>query len=131
MIGSLELCKLLSSSDNCRQLKTSIESGVHAFHRGLSELGRSAPIKIQSIGQTVLITRTHLENLCSWYLKGDIEDIELEYVANLLDLCSDFAYDKSIADAIFQLADPEINGNISLNNVREILTTLATSAHIK
>jgi hypothetical protein len=127
MITSAALFELLGPSVNGDELKASILSGVPAFQRGRSVSGRSAPVEIQSTGKSLLVTRAHLEILCLRYLKGEIDDVELEYVANMLDLCPDFVYDESVADAIFAPASPEINGGISRAGVKRVLLSLGES----
>jgi hypothetical protein len=119
---SLELYNLLGGSDNAGKVKLAIADAIPEFKRGLSERGRSAPIKIISDNRSFVIQETHLSNLCSWYAQGQIDDIEIEYIASALDICSDYEFaDAHIEDAIKSLSDFMYDGRDTLKIVQKIL----------
>ena len=53
------------------------------------------------------------------YLKDQISSIELEYIANVFDLC-EIEKESKVEDLVFKLSSPELYGEIS----QEILTAL-------
>jgi hypothetical protein len=128
MLKSSELNRILSSSGNGAELKAVIQSALPAYRRGLAERGRSAPVELLEEGHSISITQGQLENLCGWYLSGEIDDVEVEYVAGLLDLSEDFQYDEVVGDAIFMLSSSEINGGISPEAVEKILKRMGGAA---
>ncbi len=124
MITSVQLLELLGSPGKGRQLHDAIKVPLREFRRGKSERGRSTPVQIQSVGRNISVNIKHVANLCSFYLEGEIDEVELEYASDLLDLCPDFVSDVTVQDAIFQLASPEINGGLSRDRIGEILHSL-------
>jgi hypothetical protein len=128
MLKSSELNRLLSSSGNGAQLKAAIQPAMSTYRRGLAERGRSAPLELHEEGHDLVISREQVENLCGWYLRGEIDKVELEYVAGILDLSEDFQYGGDVGDAILMLSSPEINGAISPEAVKNILSRLAGAA---
>jgi hypothetical protein len=125
---SSELIGLLSSLENGSDLKAAIQTAIPAFRKGLAERGRSAPVDIQDVGRRFEVRHEHIQNLCRWYLDGDINAIELEYVASILDLSEAFHFPEDVAEAIFDLADPVANGEISRESVMNILIRLTGAA---
>ena len=66
--------------------------------------------------------------MCGWYLNGEIDKGELEYVASLLDASDEFSYDEKVGNAIFTLSTPENKGVISPEAVKNILSRMAGAA---
>ncbi len=121
---SVQLLELLGLPGKGQQLRDAIRVPLREFRRGKSERGRSTPVQIQSVGRNIPVSAKHVANLCSFYFGGEIDEVELEYAASLLDLCPDFVFDETVKDAIFQLASPEINGGLSRDRVGEIVNSL-------
>lgn len=128
MLKSSELNRLFSSSGNGAELKAAIQSALPAFRRGLAERGRSATLEVHEECHGFSITQQQVENLCGWYLSGEIDGVELEYVASLIDVSEDFQYANNVGDAIFTLSTPEIEGAISPEAVKNILSRMAGAA---
>jgi len=124
IMKSSELYILLSESVNSIKLKDSIKNDIKDFKRGLAEKGRSAPVKLQDEGKSFIITRNELLNLCQWYIRNELDEIELEYIANLLELSEDFNYEGEISEELFLLSSPEINGKINKTVVQKIINRL-------
>jgi hypothetical protein len=124
VIKSSKLAQLLSAPENGNRLREAIGSAMPAFLRGLAERGRSAPLVCQEEGRSVVLGREHVCNLCTYFLEGEISVRELEYTASILDLNEDFQYDEEVGEAIFQLADPDVNGEITVQLVQGIIAGL-------
>jgi hypothetical protein len=124
MLKSSELNTLLSNSNSSIKLRESIKNDIKDFKRGLAEKGRSAPVKLQNEGKSFTVTRNEILNLCNWYLENEIDAIELEYIANLLELSEDFKYEDNISEELFLLSSPEINGKINKSIVQNIINRL-------
>jgi len=124
MLKSSELNALLSDSANSTKLRESIKNDIKEFKRGLEEKGRSAPVKLQSVGKTFVVTKNEILNLCNCYLQNELDEIELEYIANILELSEDFYYAEEISEELFLLSSPEINGKINKSVVQNIINRL-------
>ena len=98
------------------------------YRRGLAERGRSAPIQVQSDGTSHNISKEHIVNLCTFYLSGHIDEVELEYIANCLELSEDFQYNDFISDILFRLSSPEVNGALTPDEVRNIVSNISSAA---
>ncbi len=98
MLKSSELYNLILDSSNADKLEGSINSGIEKFKKGLSEKGRIAPVELQDEGENFIVTSYEILTLCNWYLQNKLDEIELEYIANLLELSEDFNYEHKIAD---------------------------------
>lgn len=96
-----------------------------ARRRGLSERGRSLQVEIQDTGDRIILKRKQISNR---YLSNIIDASELEYVADCLELCEGFEYNKTIADVLFILSNPDINGIITPITVREVQVKLTEEA---
>ena len=124
MLKSSELKNILTSSSNCSKLKLAIKDAMPEYRRGISLMGGTAPISLQDIGNNLILTKSELVNLCNCYLNNFIDEIELEYVANALELSDDFEYEQEIVKEIFLLSTPEINGPITKALVTDIINRL-------
>jgi hypothetical protein len=124
---SSELYYLLESPDSGIKLKSAIQDAIPSYRRGLAERGRSAPIQVQSDGISHNISKEHIVNLCTIYLAGHIDEVELEYVANCLELSDDFQYNDFISDILFRFSSPEINGALTPAEVRNILANMTSA----
>ena len=58
------------------------------------------------------------------YIKGDISTDELEEWANLVECRDDIEIPSVIQEFIFELANPEINGDITKKNVNDYVKVL-------
>jgi hypothetical protein len=110
----------LSSSAFCTTIrKESIE-----FRRNSDVVGSSMPIyAVDDISELEISTQDILA-ICNLYFDDQIDEIELEYLCNVLELSESITYDASIEHFLFQLSTPEINQKLSKNYVRELLKTI-------
>ena len=128
ILTSSELNTILASSDNGLILKQAIQAGIPAFRRGLAERGRSAPVLLKDEGFQFVLTRQQLSNLCSWYLDGQLDSVELEYCANLLELSEDFEIEMRLLDELYRLGTPELAGELTPSVVQSIRDRLLGAA---
>lgn len=120
MISSSKISVLLLSSENGSELKSLIQEDIKEYRAGRKTKGTSLPIKIEITGKTFSISKEAVENLIDFYLNEEINEVELEYLANILELCDDFEYDELVSETIFLLSTPEINGELTKESVLSI-----------
>jgi hypothetical protein len=100
-----------------------------AYRRGLAERGRVCPVEVASDGSLLVVSRPHLEKLCLAYLSGDIDEVELSYVATALELTTDFQFvTKELEECAFFLSSPELNGEPLSKVVPAVLRALREHA---
>lgn len=120
MVNSSEIFLLLSSPQNGSDVKKLILNDIKEYRTGRKKKGTYLPIRINNSGNTISISKDEVRNLINFYLKDEIDAVELEYVANMLELCEDFEYNESISEFIFLLSTPEINYELTKNSVLKI-----------
>ena len=120
MVSSSELSILLLSPKNGSDVKAVIHEDIKEFRKGRKTKGTSLPIKIKNTGNILSISKDEVQNLIEFYLNDEIDEVELEYLANILELCDDFDYDESVSETIFLLSSPEINGELTKESVLNI-----------
>ncbi len=122
---SSELHSLLDRSEDAGGLRAAISSAMPAYRRGLAELGRSAPVVLESEGITLLVSEANIVHLCQQFLVGQLDEVELEYVASAIVLCSDFRCASEVVEsAVFLLSDSVVNGPTTSESVRELLQAI-------
>jgi hypothetical protein len=58
-------------------------------------------------------------------IEGILDEWQLQYLANSIDLASSFIIqDEKVRDAIFQMADPEVNLPLNTTNVAALCNSL-------
>jgi hypothetical protein len=106
-----DLYELLSAQESTVGLRAAVAPAMPEYRRGLAERGRSCPVFITSDGSLLILAASHLERLCTAFLNGEIDEIELSYIATAFELASDFQFvSKEIEDCAFFLSTPEANG---------------------
>ena len=85
--------------------------------------GKSMPVYlIDNID--LLIGKNELKALCEAFLNDELSESEINYVADALLLSNRVSFvDEDISDRIGYLTDPEINGHLTKDIVRGILTS--------
>ena len=119
-----ELYGLLCSKGNGQHFKNAIQQAMPAYRYAKLEKGRSALVIITNEEKQFNLTNEHVINLCDWYLNDQIDEIELEYGANLIEFSDDFEYNEDLEETIFMLGTPEINGDLTKDHVHVILKSL-------
>src|SRR2546425_12318001 len=100
------------------QFLKEIGAEVAAYRDAFRIRGSSRPIHVTGDNFHFTLRREHVRRLCSLFLQGALDQWELQYAANAIDLASSFQFeDQEIEEAIFQLADPEINSPLSVATV--------------
>jgi hypothetical protein len=106
-----DLYELLGTQESTVGLRAAVAPAMPEYRRGLAEGGRSCPVFITSDGSLLVLAASHLERLCTAFLKGEINEIELRYIATTLELASDFQFvSKEIEECAFFLSAREANG---------------------
>jgi len=111
------------------QLRTEIAAPLKPFERGLKERGRSCPITLSETGTPAVVREVHVANLIKAYLSRELSPVELDYVANALDLSEDAEYaTESVREVVFALATPEVNGQLNADHLAGLLEELGRGA---
>lgn len=98
-----------------------INSEVEDYRRGFGKTGSSLPIHATQDDFKFVIGREDVKKLCDLYLKGIFDEWHLQYISNSIELTSSFSVsDERVGDAIFRMADPEVNSPLTVETVREI-----------
>ncbi len=106
-----DLYELLSARESTAGLRAAIAPAMTEYRRGLAEGDRSSPVFIDSDGSLLVLAASHLDKLCTAFLNGEIDEIELGYIATALDRATDFRFvSKEIEECAFFLSTPEGNG---------------------
>ncbi len=111
---STDLVTFLDRPDGPQQFKRAVAEPLAIFRRAVTTKGySSAPVEITVQKTNISIEAKHVRRLCEWYLAGDIDGVEIEYIATALMLCPDFSPEsESINSGLYglgalRLADDE------------------------
>ena len=101
-MNSTTLITFLDCPDGPQQFKRAAAEPLAIFRRNVTTKGySSAPIEITAQKTTIPIKAKHVRRLCERYLAGEIDGVEIDYVATALTLCPDFVPEsESINDAL-------------------------------
>ena len=120
-----DLANILRGDASPDKLLKSISAEVSAYREAFRKRGSSRPIYVTEDNFHFVVGRDEVKRLCSSFLNGVINEWELQYLANAIDLSSSFAIeDEEISEAISQLADPETNHPLNTVSVRGICERL-------
>lgn len=88
---STDLITFLESPDGPQQFKRVVAEPLAVFRRARTTKGYcSAPVELTTQKIAISIEAKHVRSLCEWYLAGEIDGIEIDYIASALTLCPDF-----------------------------------------
>ena len=112
-----------------QQLRTEIAVPLESYSRGLKMRGGSCPIVVKDTGTPVVVRDVHVESLIKAYLSRELSSLELDYLANCLDLSEDADYaTESVREVVFALSTPETNGQLTVDQLTELLDELGRGA---
>lgn len=81
-----------------------------------------------SENELVVIRFMHLENVLTRYLNGELKQDEVNEWANLIEMREDIGLDPRnedlLKDLIFELANPELTTELTVDRARELLEKL-------
>jgi hypothetical protein len=124
-----DLYELLSEQESTAGLRVAIAPAMPEYRRGLAERGRTCPDFITSDGSLLVLAASHLERLCNAFLSGEIDEVELSYIATAFDFAIDFQFvSKEIEECAFFLRNAEANGPPLLKIVPAVLRALREHA---
>jgi hypothetical protein len=102
-----------------------INSEVDNYRSGFTKKGSSLPIYVTEDNLHFVLGRNEVKRLCDMYLRGILDEWDIQYICNAIELASSFSLeDEGIKDVIFQLADPESNYPLSAATVRRLCNSL-------
>lgn len=120
----IELIAFLDEPTKLQELKVAIARPLEEFRYGKSVRGGVAPVELSTQDTSIPLYRRHVRQLCEWYLEGGLDDVELEYLASGLDICTDFVPEsEKVRDAISDLSSLSEYGN-ARQTVQEIFNSI-------
>ncbi len=79
-------------------------------------------------GTPIIFSRSHLLNVLLRFLKADIDKIEVENWANLVESREDIEFEEKysteLSQMIYQLANPTLEGELDINKCKEMIDNL-------
>ena len=73
----------------------------------------------------VFLNKNHLKKILNFYILGKINKNQLEKWANLIECREDIGFEnENLKDIIFELANPQLYGDINKKRVKDILKRL-------
>ena len=79
-------------------------------------------------GAPIIFSRSHLLNILLRFLKMEIDKTEVENWANLVECREDIDFEENYSDdlsiMIYQLANPELEGELDSNKCKEMIHAL-------
>lgn len=98
---------------------------VEEYRLKSQKIGSALPVYADGADFHFLVTPGHIRRLCDAYLRGPLTEAHLSYICNLIELSSSFSTsDEDVEEAIFLLADPEVNGEVTPERVKQISESL-------
>ena len=89
------------------------------------ERGRVIPVRVTEDAD-VIVSSDSILVLCQHFVRGELSELELAYVADALQLAERVSFDgEAIADYVAELTDPEINGKFTIDRAREVANALS------
>jgi hypothetical protein len=126
-VNSAELLDALDLRDQLPTLKQAIAQPLANYRSAVRIRGMSAPIELTTLNKAVLLAGKHVKRLCEWYLKEDLDEVEIEYIANALALCSDFVPEsENVQNALYSLSELRQLKPNEREKVLEIFDSLAS-----
>jgi len=106
-MNSTNLITFLDCPDGPQQFKRAAAEPLAIFRRAVTSTGySSAPVELMTQKITLVLKAMHLRRLCEWYLAGDIDAVEIEYIATALALCPDFVFEsEGVKDAVYSISE--------------------------
>lgn len=94
---------------------------VENFRNGFGKKGSSLPVYVTEDDFNFILEPEHVKLLCNMYLKGSFSEWHIQYISNLIELAASFSsINERVEEAIFQMADPEINFPLTPETVKKI-----------
>ena len=116
-----ELKRFLDGDIELAALRSEYEKEVGEYEAALKKRGSSAAVVVANDDFSRPLKSEDLRKLCNCYLDGEISEVELDYLANVLEMSDSFEPASSdVSDALFRLSSPEINGALTPASVAEI-----------
>ena len=106
-MNSTDLITFLDRPDGPQQFRRAAAEPLAIFRRAVMTTGySSAPVEITIQKTRISLKTEHLWRLCKWYIAGDLDGVEIEYVATALALCPDFVPEsENVKAAIYGLCE--------------------------
>ena len=119
------LASFLDGKTSAELISKEIDSEVENYRKGFAKKGSSLPIYVTGDDFNFSLKPEHIQLLCNSYSKGFFNEWHLSYISNALDLSSSFLpVNERVEEAIFKMADPEVNSLLTPEVIKQICETL-------
>lgn len=106
--------------------KKEIETEIIEYKKNLSKKGGSSPIILNEDLNSLLINKKNVIFLCEAFLNGNLNEWELNYIAEALLLSERIIItDNSVNEALLSITDPEYFKSVNHKYIEEVLNNLA------
>lgn len=96
------------------------------YNKLISKKGSSIQFKIEN-DKNFIFNYNHFDNLCLLYLNNIINEIELNFIVDVICSSIPLFEDEEISNRLENLTDPEINGKISRIEINNLMYHKITS----
>lgn len=125
-MNSSTLARFLKGEEEVNKLKKEILIGVDELRKNLNKKGYSSPIYLNNDVQKFVVKKRHIQKLCDFYLKNNLDQVELCYLATAMELCEGFVFESDdIEDAISLLSsDPDPNHPLNKEELFKVIENI-------
>jgi hypothetical protein len=116
-----DLISYLNSNVTALEIRKTIENEIKEFIKNHDALGSSLPVYCTDDHSTYEISRNEIIKILNDYIVGNLNEYELEYLCNVMEMSEIIEYDKPISEILFLVGTPEINGEINKKYVEELI----------
>ena len=103
-------------------LKLTLSKEIDEYKSSAKEKGKTMPVYVDE-DTDILFAHADLNALGDAFLNGELDEIELNYLADALLLSNRVKFESDqISDKLGYFTDPEVNGQLTKEIVAEILT---------
>jgi len=117
-----DLCKYLNNEIAFNELREGISQELEEYEEQSNIVGSSVPINVEIQNKDCLLSFIQLHKLLTDFVSGEIGLIELQYISDCIQLSENiFVENHVMNDWIFEMSDPEINGEFTKERAKEII----------
>jgi len=116
------ISEFLSGKTTALQLKVQIEPDIAKYKNTVQKIGASSPIYLVEDLQNLIVGNKEVLRLCESYLNGDLNDYELNYIAEALLLSNKVEVQGDTAgNSLLVLTDVDYFKNVSPQYIQDVI----------
>jgi hypothetical protein len=117
---SSELNEILHGKLSGKDLRSKIDSEVSSYTKLMEKKGASIPIIFNEDAE-IIINQVAIKILLQATIIGHLTNVHLAYICDCLTLGEKVNFEnEKVKDLVFEIADPEINGDYKSNSELEV-----------